>query len=359
MTPGWDRPRVAAGPAERARAARPRHRLGAGGSRGARREGHEGPRLIARLGELRCGRTASAGHPRRRDGARHQGAHRVRGGGGAPPHRRSPRARKARPDQVADVLEGPPRAVLRRPAPRRTRCSTRRSATSRRCSTPAQGTSSGETRVRSTPGRFLVRERAAPRRFSTPRGGGVRRGKPPVDGRGGPRVRAHLGDPRRLLARAGGSRDGRDSPPPGRPHLLLHPQRPPHAGGPRRPVVAAEGYILAVRIHADKSPPTTRSRTPGRMLPSPRGRRARGNAGRAPGPPGLRRRMPESIVVGDTIEVLNLGGILGVMHVQPPGAGPLRSGPRCWGRSWRSPSWGIASAAPRTSATAPCRPRSG
>ena len=57
-------------------------------------------------------------HPRRRDGARHQGPHRLRGGGRAPPDRGAPRAREAGAHQVADLLEGPARPLLRRPAPR-------------------------------------------------------------------------------------------------------------------------------------------------------------------------------------------------------------------------------------------------
>ena len=87
--------------------------------------------LVDALGEL-ARHTASAADPRRRDRARHQGPHRLRGGVRAGADQRASRAGEAGAHQVADVLEGP-----RSPASTATACtrgttSIRRSATSRR-----------------------------------------------------------------------------------------------------------------------------------------------------------------------------------------------------------------------------------
>ena len=54
-----------------------------------------------------------ARHSRRGDGPRHQGPHRFRGRRRATARRRAPRAREARAHQVAGLLEGPARHLLR------------------------------------------------------------------------------------------------------------------------------------------------------------------------------------------------------------------------------------------------------
>ena len=103
----------------RAGAARDRARRGSAGCRSrstARRSA--GPELVAASGRPVRGLRHRPQHPRRRDRARHQGPDRLRGRRRAAADRRAPRAREAGAHQVADVLEGPARPVLRRPPAR-------------------------------------------------------------------------------------------------------------------------------------------------------------------------------------------------------------------------------------------------
>ena len=88
-------------------------------------------------------------------------------------------------------------------------------------------------------------------------------------------------------------------------------------------IVAAEGYVLAVRILEDKSTYNTVEDLTGRMVVAPR----RATCSPARWAPAARcAAMPAScrasIAVGDTIEVLNLGGILGRCTSVNPDIGP-------------------------------------
>ena len=76
-------------------------------------------------------------------------------------------------------------------------------------------------------------------------------------------------------------------------------------------IIAAEGYVLAVRILADKSSYNTVEDTSGRMLALRGGDVLAGVLGTRRALRGYAGVVPASIAVGDTIDVLNLGGILG------------------------------------------------
>lgn len=76
-------------------------------------------------------------------------------------------------------------------------------------------------------------------------------------------------------------------------------------------VVAEEGYVLAVRILTDKSKYDTVEDLAGRQVKVHSGDILAGTLGTRRALRGYAGVVPERIAVGDTIEVLNLGGILG------------------------------------------------
>lgn len=76
-------------------------------------------------------------------------------------------------------------------------------------------------------------------------------------------------------------------------------------------IVAAEGYVLAVRILHDKSSYNTVEDLSGRMVSLRAGDVLAGTLGHRRALRGYAGVVPSTIAVGDTIEVLNLGGILG------------------------------------------------
>lgn len=76
-------------------------------------------------------------------------------------------------------------------------------------------------------------------------------------------------------------------------------------------VIAAEGYVLAVRILHDKSSYNTVEDLSGRMVSLRAGDVLAGTLGHRRALRGYAGVVPSHIAVGDTIEVLNLGGILG------------------------------------------------
>ncbi|MEP6572198.1 MAG: hypothetical protein ABJD11_05860, partial [Gemmatimonadota bacterium] len=76
-------------------------------------------------------------------------------------------------------------------------------------------------------------------------------------------------------------------------------------------IVAAEGYLLAVRILHDKSTYNTVEDLTGRMVSLRAGDVLAGTLGCRRALRGYAGVVPDQIAVGDTIEVLNLGGILG------------------------------------------------
>jgi len=87
-------------------------------------------------------------------------------------------------------------------------------------------------------------------------------------------------------------------------------------------IVAAEGYVLAVRILADKSTYNTVEDVTGRMVSLRAGDLLAGTLGARRALRGYAGQVPERIAVGDTIEVLNLGGILGRCTSANPDIGP-------------------------------------
>lgn len=87
-------------------------------------------------------------------------------------------------------------------------------------------------------------------------------------------------------------------------------------------IVAAEGYALAVRILTDKSTYNTVEDVSGRMMALRSGDVLAGVLGVRRALRGYAGDVPPHIAVGDTIEVLNLGGILGRCTSQNPDIGP-------------------------------------
>ncbi len=91
-------------------------------------------------------------------------------------------------------------------------------------------------------------------------------------------------------------------------------------------IVAAEGYVLAVRILEDKSSYNTVEDTSGRMLALRAGDALAGVLGTRRALRGYAGVVPSHIAVGDTIEVLNLGGILGrCTSVNPEIGSPFKA----------------------------------
>lgn len=76
-------------------------------------------------------------------------------------------------------------------------------------------------------------------------------------------------------------------------------------------IVAAEGYVLAVRILEDKASYNTLEDLSGRMVSLRAGDVLAGTLGARRALRGYAGEVPSSIAVGDVINVLNLGGVLG------------------------------------------------
>jgi hypothetical protein len=87
-------------------------------------------------------------------------------------------------------------------------------------------------------------------------------------------------------------------------------------------IIAAEGYVLAVRILEDKSTYNTVEDVTGRMVALRAGDVLAGTLGTRRALRGYAGVVPPTIAVGDTIEVLNLGGILGRCTSVNPEIGP-------------------------------------
>jgi hypothetical protein len=87
-------------------------------------------------------------------------------------------------------------------------------------------------------------------------------------------------------------------------------------------ISAAEGYVLAVRILADKSTYNTIEDVTGRMLSLRAGDVLAGTLGTRRALRGYAGVVPAHIAVGDTVDVLNLGGILGRCTSANPEIGP-------------------------------------
>lgn len=87
-------------------------------------------------------------------------------------------------------------------------------------------------------------------------------------------------------------------------------------------IVAQESYILAVRILDDKSSYNTVEDLAGRMVSLRAGDVLAGTLGSRRALRGYAGDVPEQIAVGDVINVLNLGGILGRCTSSNPDIGP-------------------------------------
>jgi len=87
-------------------------------------------------------------------------------------------------------------------------------------------------------------------------------------------------------------------------------------------IVPSEGYVLAVRILTDKSSYNTVEDVSGRMMAVRAGDVLAGTLGSRRALRGYAGEVPAHIAVGDTIEVLNLGGILGRCTSVNPEIGP-------------------------------------
>ena len=87
-------------------------------------------------------------------------------------------------------------------------------------------------------------------------------------------------------------------------------------------IVSAEGYVLAVRILEDKSTYNTVEDVTGRMLSLRAGDVLAGVLGTRRALRGYAGVVPPHLAVGDTLEVLNLGGILGRCTSVNPEIGP-------------------------------------
>lgn len=87
-------------------------------------------------------------------------------------------------------------------------------------------------------------------------------------------------------------------------------------------IVAQEGYVLAVRILSDKSSYNTVEDLSGRMVSLRTGDVLAGVLGSRRALRGYAGEVPSHIAVGDVIQVLNLGGILGKCTSENPDIGP-------------------------------------
>ncbi|HEV8358077.1 MAG TPA: hypothetical protein VGQ17_15095 [Gemmatimonadales bacterium] len=87
-------------------------------------------------------------------------------------------------------------------------------------------------------------------------------------------------------------------------------------------IVAREGYILAVRILADKASYNTLEDLSGRMVSLRAGDVLAGTLGSRRALRGYAGVVPGEIAVGDVLNVLNLGGILGLCTSSNPDIGP-------------------------------------
>ncbi len=87
-------------------------------------------------------------------------------------------------------------------------------------------------------------------------------------------------------------------------------------------IVAGEGYVLAVRILEDKSDYNTVEDLTGRMVSLRAGDVLAGTLGARRALRGYAGEVPSHIAVGDVLDVLNLGGILGRCTSANPEIGP-------------------------------------
>jgi hypothetical protein len=91
-------------------------------------------------------------------------------------------------------------------------------------------------------------------------------------------------------------------------------------------IVAEEGYVVAVRILDDKATYATVEDPAGRMIPLRAGDLLAGTLGSRRALRGYAGVVPDAIAVGDVLDVLNLGGVIGRCTSTHPELGaPLRA----------------------------------
>jgi hypothetical protein len=91
-------------------------------------------------------------------------------------------------------------------------------------------------------------------------------------------------------------------------------------------IIATEGYVIAVRILHDKSSYNTVEDLSGRMVSLRAGDVLAGTLGHRRALRGYAGVVPSTIAVGDTIEILNLGGILGkCTSASPENGAPFKA----------------------------------
>jgi hypothetical protein len=91
-------------------------------------------------------------------------------------------------------------------------------------------------------------------------------------------------------------------------------------------ITAREGYVLAVRVLADKPSYNTVEDLSGRMIPLRAGDVLAGTLGERRALRGYAGVVPQQLAIGDTIDVLNLGGVLGRATSSHPELGdPLQA----------------------------------
>jgi hypothetical protein len=92
------------------------------------------------------------------------------------------------------------------------------------------------------------------------------------------------------------------------------------------PIIAAEGYVLAVRILDDKPTYNTIEDLSGRMVPLRAGDVVAGTLGARRALHGYAGEVPAHIAVGDVLNLLNLGGVIGRCTSASPELGaPFRA----------------------------------
>lgn len=87
-------------------------------------------------------------------------------------------------------------------------------------------------------------------------------------------------------------------------------------------LIAAEGYVLAVRILDDKTTYNSVENLSGRMVPLRAGDTLAGTLGSRRALHGYAGEVPDVLAVGDTLHILNLGGVLGRCTSASPELGP-------------------------------------
>jgi hypothetical protein len=113
-------------------------------------------------------------------------------------------------------------------------------------------------------------------------------------------------------------------------------------------IQAVEGAVIAARIHGEKSTYNQLEDIHGRMVTLHGGDIVIGALGHRNALHGYEGVVPETVVPGQRLHVLNMGGVIGQCTSHNPGVG-IPSRRRCWARCSCSPSSSRAPASRPTS----------